>query len=139
MEASCSLAEHSKGFAFLWRPGQKFSVDDLNLLLQLRPKEIPLLLLLFPGFQRRQTLMLAVCLWCSKRKCCLLPRLLEKNTMKPSIADSTLLCYMQAKKNNNKKAQTNFVWKEVSNYFKSVSSFHDKSTLALLIYHFHRY
>lgn len=64
--------------------------------------------------------------------------LLEKNITKSSTAyrHSSML---HASKLKKKKAQTNFVQEEVPNYFKSLSSFYNKLTLALLTYHFRGY
>lgn len=76
----------------------------------------PLLLLLFPGFQRRQTQCLQYVFGAVKEGAFFPIFLLEKKH-KPNQALLTALFYaIRKQKRKKKEAQTNFVWKEVSSF-----------------------
>lgn len=93
------LAEHLKGFGFLWWPGLKFLVEFMNLFLQSRPNKIPCCTSI-SSIPEKTNLMFAIYLQCSKtcwRR--LLPRIL---TQPNTACSSTLLLYAsKGKKSTN--------------------------------------
>lgn len=117
-----ALLNGTRGLPFCGNLDKSF----LNLFLQLRLKEISCCYFYFQD-SREEKLNACNMSLVHVRKYLLPDLSFGKHQTKPSTAYGTLLCYMQVK-NAKKKAQTNFVRKEVSNYFKSLNSFYDKSS-----------